>query len=822
MIYKPTVEYNRWSAGTMFFVSLAVIALQLMLMRALSVSHYYHFSYLVISTALLGFGASGTFLAFLFDRLKQSFSFWNQTFLLLFLISLPVCYRLARRLPLDTQYLLYSGEQLLLLIAFNLLVFIPFFFGGLIIGFMLSFFKKEVPELYGVNLAGSGAGAISALGIMYLVPATRLPEILIPFILLSMVLFFIAAGLRTTLHSMRSLIFLLIGILTTLTVFITDPPRTVDPYKSLAHFRQLELQGDAVQLAEVYGPRGQIDVFRSPTFHQTLFAGPQTTTMPPGQLALLIDGHLSGSIFSIEQMDEAGILDFTPQSLPYRLLERPEVLLLGETDGVNIWLARRMGAEKITVVQPNPQILRLMRNELEQMGGDVFSGDQVEVVNKHPRLFLEQSERQFDLIQYVAGETMTAGTGGLQGLNEDYLLTVESVSKAREMLTENGLVSITRGIQSPPRDNLKILSMFIEAVRDFSPDFPEEHLLVSRNYLAANTILLNSPVNQERLSRFRSESENLQLDIEYFPGIHSDEIRQKNRIEGPEGVQYSYIHHALNRMLFDDPESFFREWVYDVRPPVDNRPYFQDFFKWESVDRFREAYGSQWLQRLELGFVILLITFFQLSLIAILLILVPFWFRRSRYTSTKNKLPAFLHFFMIGTGFMMLEITFMQIFTKFLGDPIYSISAVLASILVFSGMGSHLQKKLGKRLPVLRRIRVAVASIVGLTLLLTITSNPLQSVFISLSTTWRLFITILLIMPVSFFLGWLFPAGIEILDRHSARLIPWAWGVNGFASVTAAPLAILLSMSFGFQQVLFTGLGCYLVAGFTSWFWKDE
>ncbi|MEX0994211.1 MAG: hypothetical protein WD599_01705, partial [Balneolaceae bacterium] len=671
MTQNSTVDYNYWDVGSMFFVSFSVIALQLMLMRALSVSHYYHFSYLVISTALLGFGASGTFLAFLFDRIKHHFAFWNQIFLLLFLISIPVCYRMAQTLPLDTQYVLHSGDQLFLLIAYNLLIFIPFFFGGLIIGFMLSCYKKNVPELYGANLAGSGIGAIAALGMMYLVPAFRLPELLAFFALVSMILFFKSTGLQSSLHSLRSLILVLIGILTTLAVFTTDPPRSVDPYKSLSHFQQLELQEDADHIAEGYGPRGQIDVFRSPTFHQTLFAGPQATTMPPDQLALLVDGHISGSIFTIDQRDEAAILDFTPQSLPYRLLDNPTALLLGETDGVNIWLALRMGAEKITVVQSNPQILRLLREDLEKLGGHVFNHEQVEVINQHPRLFLEQNEQPFDLIQFVAGETMAAGTGGLQGLNEDYLLTRESVAKAREQLTDYGLISITRGIQSPPRDNLKILSMFVDAVREFSTDFPREHLLISRNYLAANTLLSKSPVRPDQLNRFRNETEILQLDVEYYPGIRSEEIRQRNRIEGPDGVQYSYIHHAVTRLLSDHPESFYRDWAYNIRPPSDDSPYFLDFFKWDSIDRFREAYGNQWLQRLELGYVILVITFLQLALIAFLLILLPFWIRRKQYAATTNKLPAFLHFFLIGTGFMMLEITFMQIFTRFLGDPIY-------------------------------------------------------------------------------------------------------------------------------------------------------
>ncbi|NBC02803.1 MAG: hypothetical protein GVY20_03765, partial [Bacteroidetes bacterium] len=85
-------ETNGFHLFTVFLLSVVLVALQLLLMRALSVSSYYHFSYLVISTALLGFGVSGTFLTFYYDKLAKNFSNWALFFLILFLISIPVSY----------------------------------------------------------------------------------------------------------------------------------------------------------------------------------------------------------------------------------------------------------------------------------------------------------------------------------------------------------------------------------------------------------------------------------------------------------------------------------------------------------------------------------------------------------------------------------------------------------------------------------------------------------------------------------------------------------------------------------------------------------
>ncbi len=809
--------YNYWSAASVFFVSIAIIALQLMIMRSLSVSHYHHFSYLVISTALLGFGASGTFLALFFDKLKARFALWNLIFFLGFTLSIPITYWITQSLPLDTQYLLHSGEQIMLLVTYNLLVFIPFFFGGTIVGFMISYFKKEVPELYAANLIGSGAGGVFAIGLMFLVPAFKLPVMITPVVFVSMICFWLSIRNKTDENQMRNLLLGSIAALATFGALLIEPPHSVDQYKTLAHFQQLERQGDAEQVQERFGPRGQINVYSSPTFHHTLFAGAMATTTPPSQLALMVDGQLTGAIFSIDDPGEAAIMDFTPQSLAYRLLDNPHVLLLGETGGVNVWMAKRLGADKITVVQNNPQIVDLIKEDLAELGGAIYRDEQVEVIAQNPRLFLEQTNQTFDLIQLVQGEVLTTGSGGLQGLSEDYLLTKESIIRARERLTEGGLISITREIQSPPRDNLKVFSIFKDAV-SAGNDSPEENIFVSRNYLAANTLLTGSPITQERTERFIEESRQLQLDREYYPGIDSNEIDQINIIDGPDGTNYSYIHHAINRILFDDAEAFYDDWAYQVKSSTDDSPYFQDFFKWSSLDRFLDTYGDQWFQRLELGYVILVITFLQLSIVGFLLIIAPLLFRWKYYKGTRNKLPALIYFFSIGTGFMFIEMTFIQTFTKFLGDPIFSVAAILSSILVFSGIGSGVQKKLG--IPPARRMRIAVGSIIGITLIYLLTVDPLLQLFIGAGTAWRFLITILLLMPVSFFFGWMFPTGVHILEKSDDSLIPWAWGVDGFASVAAAPLAIILSMSFGFTNVILLGLLFYGFAGLTSYFWK--
>ncbi|MDP7162363.1 MAG: hypothetical protein QF792_02580 [Phycisphaerae bacterium] len=43
--------------------------------------------------------------------------------------------------------------------------------------------------------------------------------------------------------------------------------------------------------------------------------------------------------------------------------------------------------------------------------------------------------------------------------------------------------------------------------------------------------------------------------------------------------------------------------------------------------------------------------------------------------------------------------------------------------------------------------------------------------------------------------------------------MPWAWAVNGFASVIATVSALLLAMHFGFARLFLVAVDCYVLAG---------
>lgn len=783
-------------------VSASVLGLELALMRSLSISRWYHFAYLVVGLALLGFGASGTWLALARRRLHPRFSLWSRILTLLLALSTVVCFRLAQALPIDMKYLLFSGKQVLFLFCYQALVFVPFLLAGLLIGMTLVHFSASIHRVYGANLLGSGIGPVLVLVLMFHLPPERLIQACA--LLIWLAVFLWPAGSRASLWQ-RGVFPAAAGLILALDLLLPAPVK-LDPQKMLAQLRQWEKQGDAQHLLTRQGPRARLDVFSSPRLHYTLFAGLTAGVPPPPQMLLLADGDTLGPIFSIHKAAEAAILDHTPMSVAYRLLPEARVLLLGETSGVNVWLARRFSAPAVTVVQANPQLVDLLLGPLAHRSGEVLLGKNVRIETVLPRHFLEASRESFDLIQLASAESMAAGVSGLRSLHENYLLTVEGMKRCLEHLSPRGLVSVTRGIQSPPRDNIKILATLAAALERMGVDTPGEHLAQVRNHLAVCTLASRQPLGKGRLEELRDISDRLWLDIDWLPGFDPTQRAPFNRLADPLGVKGSLYYHAARQIFSGAREDFFRDWAYNVRPATDNRPFFFDFFRWRSLPRFIRGYGTHWFQRLELGYAVLVISLVQIVIAAVLVLLVPLcWWGRGR-----RKSPFLLYFFLLGLAYLSLEMALMQRFTLLVGDPLLAAAGVLSAFLFFSGWGSLFSQRW--LTSIRARVAVAVGGIVlGAPLVLVLTRWLLVPVS-AWGTPGRFLVTLLLLAPLTFLMGWPFPAGMSLLEHKDPDLLPWAWGLNGFASVAAAPLAVLMAMSLGFQMVLAFAAGCYVLA----------
>jgi len=155
--------------------------------------------------------------------------------------------------------------------------------------------------------------------------------------------------------------------------------------------------------------------------------------------------------------------------------------------------------------------------------------------------------------------------------------------------------------------------------------------------------------------------------------------------------------------------------------------------------------------------------------------------------------------------------------TLLIGHPVFGVAVILLGFLVFSGCGSLAAERIspltghGTRL-----IWLAVSAIVII--------GIAEIILMSLSFDWlvgfsrpiRILLGLAITAPLAFFMGMPFPTALKQLHIRSRPLVPWAWGVNGFASVTGAVLGTFLAISVGFTTLTLIALACYFLAAIVS------
>jgi hypothetical protein len=162
------------------------------------------------------------------------------------------------------------------------------------------------------------------------------------------------------------------------------------------------------------------------------------------------------------------------------------------------------------------------------------------------------------------------------------------------------------------------------------------------------------------------------------------------------------------------------------------------------------------------------------------------------------------YFALLGLGYLCVEIPLLQRFILFLGHPAYAMATVLFALLLFSGLGSLISRRVPLRLVLLLLPALVGGYALGLPVLFGLTlAAPLEG---------RLIVTVAALAPPGLLMGMPFPKGLALLERRAPALIVWAWGVNGAVSVVASILAALLALSSGFLAVLALGAACYVGA----------
>jgi hypothetical protein len=285
-------------------------------------------------------------------------------------------------------------------------------------------------------------------------------------------------------------------------------------------------------------------------------------------------------------------------------------------------------------------------------------------------------------------------------------------------------------------------------------------------------------------------------------------------------LESPYYYRGVKAIIGPNGDEFVRDYVFDISPSTDDRPYFAQFFR---LSRFATLFNDlkkDSIPFLELGIVFILGTLMQATISSIFLILFPLLFLKlTSRPPSGNKVPEIhpkdfitlgAYFSAIGLAFMFIEMVFLPQYALLLSHPVYSVATVLSVILIAAGMGSLSVTRLkisARYLAVMPAIAILVWAIIQ-----PFAGASLYSFALGCSFVERLALSVMLLFVISFFLGWPFPLGLRFTSIHYPALVPWVWGINGCASVIGAVLGKYLSMIIGHQALLFLASGLYIFA----------
>lgn len=777
-------------------LSAAVLAFELGLMQIFSITQWYHFAYMAISVAMLGFGAAGTFLALFEERLLRAF---ERAFpLLLFLCGATmagVC-GLAQHpaIRFDTYLLFNDFRQAYRLLATYLLFFIPFFLAALAIGLAFVRFSRQIGGLYFADLLGSGAGGLIGLGLLGLFMPGELPGLAA---LLPLLGGFIA--FQGTWTARWRITAALSCALVVLAIF--RPPR-LQPSEFKGISKTLLLPESKIEL-ERSSPYGLIQAVSSPALRY----GPALSLNYDGPLpvrkALFSNGEWVGAIVPAPAPGQVHILDFTAGALPFRLQHPGKVLALHAGTGEQVAHALAHQPLKVHMVEANPVIFSLMRKELAAETDSLIFHPAVEAHQLDARTFLMADTNTYNLILLPMVSTF-GGTAGLNALQEQYLMTREAFQDIWARLDPEGMATISSWLDYPLRNPLKALATLVEVLDAEGIGEPQQHLIAIRSWGTITFVLKKAPFTAREVADTRAFCEQMSFDPLLLPGLQSGERQQYNQL------QDTFLFGYTDALLSPEREKFYRRYALNVRPATDERPYFSQFLRWKSLPALARQWGRQNLPFLEIGYLIVLLTFLQIFVIAAVLILLPL-FRVGARRQVSGW--ALAYFGSIGLGFMFVEIILIQQLTLFLGRPIFATALALSGLLIASGAGSWYSSRWGavSRKAVLLPLAIALLLAVYTFLVL-----PALHGAVGIGTTAKLALLLLLIAPLGFLMGIPFPLGIRYLSEKNKGGIPWAWGVNGYFSVISTALATIIAVELGFSWVMILAGAAYTAAGAAS------
>ncbi|GIW72113.1 MAG: hypothetical protein KatS3mg102_1655 [Planctomycetota bacterium] len=763
----------------------ALLGFEVVLLRVFAFSQWHHFASLSVSLALLGFGAAGTALVLLGGRAcRAADGLWCAGVLLAGtgVLALP---RLNAVLPVRPLFAVWDLGELRKLLLLDFAAAVPFFGGGLALALVFVRWPAASRPLYAADLAGAGAGSLLALALLARLGVEACLEAMGAALLAVAAVFGLGRRRGSCRRAPRlgaAAAALLAALGAARAAGLPGAQLHVSDFKPLAMLLELP---DAQVLHRAPGLRHLATEIRSQSIRMAPGLSLMWQEAVPAQDALVLDAE---RVLPLPRAPDRSALGFLRASLgfaPYALRPRASVCVLGTGGWLGAFGPLVAGARRAVWVEDDPQV----RAAFARRGLDASFAA---AIDDAPRRFVETARERFDLVVF---ERLYPGG---DALTEEPLLTVEALARALALLEPGGLLILPVRLHNPPRRLPRVLATAAHALARAGAARPAAHVLVLRSLRDAVVLCGRDPLQPADRERLLAFARRWGFEPVWLAG---EPVGEQLLVRAAAA--------ALAGRPLPEPAQLYR-----TTPPTDARPYAWASMRWQRLPELLRRLGRQGLAWLDWGPLLLVVALVVAAGLAAVLIVLPLG-RLGRGAAPLSRPRVLGYFTALGLGYLLLEMAALQRATLLCGHPVVAAAVVFATFLVGSGLGS-LSAPRARSPGAARALLVPAAGGLGVAAAVLWGATPLM---------WRLgplgrgAVLVVALLPLAFALGRWLPWGLRRL-AEAEPLIPWAWAINGFASVIAPPLAALLAVEAGQPASWLAGLGCYLAAAAIARSWQ--
>ncbi|MBI3932198.1 MAG: hypothetical protein HY317_02175 [Acidobacteria bacterium] len=789
------------ACGLAFLTAACTLCIQILVHRAISAKLLNNFAFLVISLTMLGFALSGVLLTRLLPR---------------FLSRLPdavtTCAALLVLTLLGATILFYDADifqaarnrphfvvLFLKTIPYALVFAVPFTFCGLILGALLSSPELPTRRVYFYDLLGSAVGAFAVIQVISALGVEN-------GLLLSCAVMLTGAVLLAPPHGpvARSLAAAAAVAIASCVAFEDRAFVMRYPKGTVLDGITANARGEYGIETVVWDPVARIEVSRiRPVDPERMFYRSLVGTNQAfhARFKRMLTQNNNAWTYAVEYdgtRESLTGIEETIYAAAYQAasVRAPRVGVVGVGGGFDILNALYFGASRVTAVEVNAATVSLLRNRYRDYFRHWVDDPRVNLVLGEGRHYLWSTDETYDVLQLSGVDSFAGTAAAAHVFSENYLYTAEAFDLYLSRLTDQGILNMMRLEYWPPREMLRALVTAVEALRRAGVAHPADHILMltdTPSPVFTALLVKKTPFTAEERGRIVEWADrSAQFEVSAAPGM------------SPEATTYQLF------LSLDDPKrerAFVAGYPWNVAPAGDDRPFFFNYSFWWHLF---PADSTVWANTPVMEYSILILGG-VVALATLACIYVPLRLLAGRAATTPARKRYGVYFAGAGVGYMAVEIALLQKFGLFLGHPNYSLSVVLAALLLTSGLGSLFSARI---LSTLREIRFVSYVLAGLILAEYALIFPRLSGLIGLPFAARVLIVFALVAPLGVCLGTFVPTALDRLKPEAPSYVPWAWGLNGIFSVLSPVLSIAFSMTSGINALLLGSIPVYLVTGF--------